>query len=93
MACTDPGVNGDDGEAAIDVEWASAAAPAASIVLASCSDTSNAAAGFGGYIALSNMLNGANPPKVVSVSYGESEAANGAASNLFINNLYALGAA
>ena len=91
--CTDPGVNGDDGEAAIDVEWASAAAPAASIVMASCSDTSNAAAGFGGYIALTNMLNGPNPPKVVSVSYGESEATNGATSNLFINNLYATGAA
>lgn len=91
--CSDPGVNGDDGEAAIDVEWASAAAPAASIVLASCTDTSNAAAGFGGFIALMNMLNAPNPPKVVSVSYGESEAANGAASNLYINNLYALGAA
>jgi subtilase family serine protease len=91
--CSDPGVNGDDGEAAIDVEWASAAAPAATIVLASCTDTSNAAAGFGGFIALSNMLNAANPPKVVSVSYGESEATNGATSNLYINNLYALGAA
>ncbi len=91
--CTDPGVNGDDGEAAIDVEWASAAAPAATIVLASCTDTSNAAAGFGGFIALQNMLGAANPPKVVSVSYGESEEANGAASNLYINNLYALGAA
>jgi subtilase family serine protease len=90
--CTDPGVNGDDGEAAIDVEWASAAAPAATIVLASCSDTSNAAAGFGGFIALQNLLNGAIPPKVVSVSYGESEATNGATSNLFIKNLYALGA-
>ena len=91
--CTDPGVNGDDGEAAIDVEWASAAAPAASIVLASCADTSNAAAGFGGFIALQNMLGAPNPPKVVSVSYGESEAINGAASNLFITNLYATGAA
>jgi subtilase family serine protease len=93
VACSDPGVNGDDGEAAIDVEWASAAAPAASIVLASCSDTSNAAAGFGGYIALLNMLNAPNAPKVVSVSYGESEASNGATSNLFISNLYALGVA
>ena len=34
--CTDPGVNGDDGEAAIDVEWASAGAPSAAIELASC---------------------------------------------------------
>jgi subtilase family serine protease len=92
LACSDPGVNGDDGEAAIDVEWASAAAPAASIILASCSDTSNAAAGFGGFIALENMFNSSNVPKIVSVSYGESEAENGATSNLFIKNLYALGA-
>jgi subtilase family serine protease len=93
LACSDPGINGDDGEAAIDVEWASAAAPNASIVLASCSDTSNAASGFGGFIALQNMLNSANVPKIVSVSYGESEAENGASSNLYVNNLYALGAA
>src|SRR5277367_6928839 len=38
--CSNPGVNGDDGEAAIDVEWASAAAPNAAIELASCTDTS-----------------------------------------------------
>ena len=31
-ACEDPGVNGDDGEAAVDVEWASASAPSAAIV-------------------------------------------------------------
>ena len=93
LACADPGINGDDGEAAIDVEYSSAAAPAAQIVLASCNDTSNAAAGFGGFIALQNMLNSATPPTVVSVSYGESESENGAASNLYIDNLYALGAA
>src|SRR5208282_4541950 len=37
--CTDPGVNGDDAEAAVDVEWATAAAPNAAIELASCADT------------------------------------------------------
>ena len=93
VGCPDPGVNGDDGEAAIDVEYATAAAPNASIVLASCSDTSNAAAGFGGYIAMQNMLNMPQPPKIFSVSYGESESTNGATSNLFIDNLYALGVA
>ena len=35
-ACGNPGVNGDDGEATLDVEWASAAAPSATIMLASC---------------------------------------------------------
>jgi len=47
VTCTNPGFQGsssdpgygDDGEAAIDVEWASAAAPNAAIVLAACTDT------------------------------------------------------
>lgn len=75
----DPGY-GDDSEAAIDVEWASAGAPNAAIVLAACTDTNTT---FGGLIALENVLNGpANQlPSVVSISYGESEASNGAAAN------------
>jgi len=83
--CTAPGANGDDVEAAIDVEWASAAAPNAAVVNAACADTSQ----FGGFLALANILQGANPPSVVSISYGESEASNGAAENLYIKNLYA----
>jgi subtilase family serine protease len=75
---SDPGY-GDDGEAAIDVEWASAAAPNAAIVLAACTDTNTT---FGGLIALINALNGPNPPSVVSISYGEAEAVNGQSSNL-----------
>jgi subtilase family serine protease len=76
---TDPGY-GDDGEAAIDVEWASAAAPNAAIILAACTDTNTT---FGGLIALENVLNGpdANLPSVVSISYGEAEAVNGATAN------------
>ena len=42
---------GDDGEAAIDVEWATAAAPNAAIILAACTDTTTT---FGGLIALEN---------------------------------------
>lgn len=87
----DPGY-GDDGEAAIDVEWASAAAPGASILLAACTDTSTT---FGGLIALENVLNGpANGlPSVVSISYGEAEAVNGAASNAAYNSAYEQGVA
>jgi subtilase family serine protease len=83
---SDPGY-GDDGEAAIDVEWASAAAPNAAIVLAACTDTSTT---FGGLIALENTLNGpaASLPSVISISYGEAEADNGAAANLAYNNAY-----
>jgi subtilase family serine protease len=89
IPCTNPGFQGkkkdpgygDDGEAAIDVEWASAAAPGASIVLAACEDTTTT---FGGLIALVNTLGGTNGPlpSVVSISYGESEAVNGESANL-----------
>lgn len=83
---TDPGY-GDDGEAAIDVEWASAGAPNAAIVLAACTDTNTT---FGGLIALENVINGPdkNLPSVVSISYGEAEAANGAAANAAYNSAY-----
>jgi len=84
-SCSDPGVNADDGEAALDVEWASAAAPAAAIELASCAGT---AVTFGGFIAMQNLLNGSNPPAVMSVSYGSCEASNGAAGNASVNSLY-----
>ncbi|WP_331965655.1 protease pro-enzyme activation domain-containing protein [Candidatus Binatus sp.] len=84
--CTDPGVNGDDAEAAIDVEWASAAAPSATIELASCANTATT---FGGFIALQNLLNASGtPPAIVSISYGECEAESGAAQNASINSLY-----
>jgi len=48
--CTDPGDlnDGTDDEVAIDMEWASAAAPNAAIVVAVCKDTTT----FGGLIAL-----------------------------------------
>lgn len=94
IACTNPGFQGasnqpgygDDGEAILDVEWATAAAPNASIVLAACTDTST----FGGLLALENVLNGpaAALPSVVSISYGEAEAVNGAAANLAYYNTY-----
>jgi len=89
-ACIDPGVNGDDAEAAIDVEWASAAAPNAAVVMASCSNTTN----FGGFIALQNLLTNGGPlPSVVSISYGSSETDWGVAGNSYINTLYQTAAA
>jgi subtilase family serine protease len=82
--CSDPGVpsGGDDGEAILDAEWASAAAPSAAIEVASCSNTSTT---FGGLIAIQNMINSATPPPVISMSYGECEAENGAAANATYN--------
>jgi subtilase family serine protease len=97
--CVDPGVGtvggtgdnaGDDVEAAIDVEWASAAAPNATIVNAACADTTTQ---FGGFFALANLLQRDDPPSVVSISYGEDEALNGAAENRYIYKLYQVAAA
>ncbi len=84
--CTDPGVvAGNESEATLDAEWASAAAPSAAIELASCKDTSTT---FGGLIALQNLLNGSSPPAIVSISYGECEALNGATANAAYSSTY-----
>ena len=85
--CTDPGadtVYGDDTEATADAEWATAAAPNAKIVVAACSDTTS----FGGLIATINLINASDAPQVISMSYGECESANGAASNATYNSTF-----
>ncbi|HKE21930.1 MAG TPA: protease pro-enzyme activation domain-containing protein [Bryobacteraceae bacterium] len=77
--CGAPGLaGGDDGEAILDAEWAGAAAPDAAIQVASCASTR---ATFGGLIAFENLIQSANPPSIISLSYGECEAANGEAAN------------
>jgi uncharacterized repeat protein (TIGR01451 family) len=85
--CTDPHVlsNGDDGEATLDAEWASAAAPGATIEVASCR---NAATTFGGLIALQNLIDAAVPPAIISISYGECEALQGATGNAAFATAY-----
>jgi subtilase family serine protease len=84
--CKNPGVvAGDESEAELDVEWASAGAPAANIELASCANTSTT---FGGLIALENLVNSSTPPTIVSMSYGECEAENGATANAAFNTTY-----
>jgi hypothetical protein len=85
--CANPGVvAGNDGEAIIDAEWASAAAPSAKILLASCADTTTT---FGGLIALQNLINAATaPPALVSISYGECETENGAPANAAYSAAY-----
>ncbi len=86
--CTDPGTNGDDGEAILDTEYASAAAPNAAIVVASCANTPD-----GLLIAIQNLVNSANPPAIVSISYGGCEVLNGASSNAAYNTIYQQGVA
>jgi subtilase family serine protease len=86
--CANPGVNanGDDIEAILDAEYASAAAPDAAIELAACNNTN---VEFGGQIALQNILNqSSTPPALVSISYGDCESDEGAAANLAMRDLY-----
>ncbi len=82
--CSDPGVTGDEGEAILDAEYASAAAPSAAIQVASCRNRTT----FGGLIAFQNLINGSSPPAIVSISYGECEAANGATANAAYKSAY-----
>jgi subtilase family serine protease len=85
-SCADPGVNSADAEAIADAEWASAAAPGAEIVVASCADTNT---NFGGYIAMQNLLTQPTPPPpIMSISFGDDEADLGATFNAYINSLY-----
>ncbi len=82
--CADPGATGDDVEATLDAEWSSAAAPNATIEVAACANTSTT---FGLMIAAQNVINSGHPPQIISISYGECEAANGATANAFYNSL------
>ena len=84
--CNDPLVNDNDGEAILDAEWASAGAPSAAIVLASCANT---ATNLGVFIALENLLNASGTlPAIVSLSYDQSESNLGATLNASTNSLY-----
>lgn len=76
--CTDPGATGNDFEAILDVEWASAAAPSADLQLVSCADTTTV---FGVQIAIQNLLNQDRVPAIISISYANCETYNGAALN------------
>jgi hypothetical protein len=68
--CTDPGTNSDESEAALDAEWAGAAAPDANIIVAACADTS---ASFGPFIAATNLLSQGVTSSIWSLSYGSCE--------------------
>jgi hypothetical protein len=77
-------VNSDDGEAILDAEYASAGAPGAAIVIASCADL---------LLAINNVVNGANPPPIMSISYGFCESGLGAAVNQALYTAYQTGVA
>src|SRR5437879_1550209 len=85
--CSNPGVFApNDAEAILDAEWASAAAPGATLQMASCADTTTT---FGGLIAIENLINGhGQAPAIMSISYGQCETENGAAANAAYNSAY-----
>jgi Pro-kumamolisin, activation domain/FG-GAP-like repeat len=73
-SCVDPGTgSADEGEAALDAEWAGAAAPDANITFAACADSDT---DFGPFIAAENLLE-SNPPQIMSLSYGGCEVEQG----------------
>jgi subtilase family serine protease len=65
-------------------------APNAAIVMATCANTTTT---FGGLIAIENLVNGSRPPAIISQSYHECEASNGAAANAAFNSIYQQGVA
>jgi subtilase family serine protease len=65
--CTDPGMTSDEGEAALDAEWANATAPGADIIEAACASTTLT---FGVETALQGLVDHATKATVFSVSYG-----------------------
>jgi hypothetical protein len=85
--CRNPGIVApNDAEAILDAEWASAAAPNATIEMVSCADTTTT---FGGLIALQNLINATSqPPAILSISYGQCEAQNGVPANAAYSSVY-----
>jgi subtilase family serine protease len=83
--CSDPGVTGDDAEAILDAEWATAAAPGATIEVAACADTN---VSFGDYLATLGIVNSGTPPAIVSDSYGGCEPISGAAGNAAYSSVF-----
>jgi hypothetical protein len=90
--CTNPGTNGDDVEADLDVEMVTAFAPGANVEVASCADGSSFAT-FGGLIAIENLVSAGSPPPVISMSYGVCEVINGASANAAFNSAFQSAAA
>ncbi len=73
--CMNPGQNGDEIEAALDVEWASASAPDATVQLVACANT-NTSSGLD--TAILNLLD-THSPDIITDSYGLCETITGAA--------------
>ena len=88
----DPGlVSGDEGEADLDVEWSGAVAPGATIKLVV--SESEQTDGVDGVDASAEFIVDNNVAPVMSESFGQCEAGQGAAGNSFLNALWQQAAA
>ena len=85
----DPGVNGDEIESALDVEWAGAVAPKAKINFVTTGSTFTT---DGVDLSASYIVDNVVAP-IMSSSYGQCEAFLGTAENAFLNSLYQQAAA
>ena len=88
--CGDPGFTGDEVEAAIDIDWASAAAPDAAIQEAACPGSSTT---FGVETTLQNLVELPTKATVFSISYGGDETSDGLTFLAGWANLMEMGAA
>ncbi|MFC4526746.1 S8 family serine peptidase [Dyella halodurans] len=84
--CEDPGNGSDAGETVLDAEWATGLAPGANVWVATCTDTP---AWPGEFVAATNLINGANRPNIISMSYGVSELRVDPGSKVLIDALWA----
>jgi subtilase family serine protease len=73
--CTPPGFTGDEGEAALDAEWAGSTAPGATLLEAECATVPPLY--FGVETALQNLVEGGTTATVFSISYGGNEGESG----------------
>lgn len=85
----DPGINGDEGEADIDIQWSGAVAPQALInfVTSQSTNTTDGVDLSAVYIVENNLAS------VISESYGECELGLGTAGNQFYSTIWAQAAA
>lgn len=85
----DPGINGDEGEANIDIQWSGAVAPQALVnfVTSKSTNTTDGVDLSAIYIIENNLA------PVMSESYGECELGLGTAGNQFYSNIWAQAAA
>jgi len=85
-----PVINEDTGEAALDVEYASAGAPSAAIIVAACKGTDTIDPEL---VAIQNLTNSPDHPNIISDSYGFCEAENGAADTAAFGAIFQQGVA